>query len=75
MVMSFLGVNRNVNTTESYSMVNCEVVSSSSFRDFSKRMFCDGEVGDRSGGVNTICSRPELADEVISSEDTETFQE
>ena len=56
-------------------MVNLEVASSSSFRDFPKRLFCDGEVGDGSGGVNAICRRPEVADDVLSSEDAESFQE
>ena len=43
-------------------MVNFEVASLTSFRDFLKRLFRDGEVGDGSG-------------DVISSEDAETFQE
>ena len=55
-------------------MVNFEVASSSNVRDFSKRSFCDGEVGDGSGGVKAICSRPKVADDVISGEDAETFQ-
>ena len=33
---------------------------------FQKRLFCDG---DDSVGVNAICSRPEVADDVISRED------
>ena len=56
-------------------MVYFEVASSSSFRDFPKRLFCDGEVGDGSDGMNTICSRPQVAGDVISGEEAETFQE
>ena len=63
---------RNVKTIEGYIVVNFEVASFSSFRDFSKRFYCDG---DSSGGVNAICSRPKVADDVISGEDAETFQE
>ena len=50
----------------------CEVASCSSFRDFPKLLFCDGEVGDGRGRVNAICSQPEVADDVISCEDAET---
>ena len=39
-------------------VLNLEVASSRSFRDFPKRSICDGEVGDGSGGVKSICSRP-----------------
>ena len=56
-------------------MVNFEVTSSSSFRDFPERSFCDGEVGDGSGVMNAICSQPDVADDVISSYDAETFLE
>ena len=66
---------RNVKTIEGYIALNFEVASSSSFRDFPKRLFCDGEVSDGIGGVNAIFSRPEVADDVISVEDPETFQE
>ena len=52
---------RNVKTTESYGALNCEGCSSSSFQDFPNSSFCDG-----SGGVNAICSRPEVVDDVIS---------
>ena len=37
-------------------MVNFEVASSSSFQEFLKRSFCDGEVGGRSIGVNTTAA-------------------
>ena len=39
---------RNVKTIEGYIVVNFEAVSSCSFRDFPKRLLCDGEVGDGS---------------------------
>ena len=45
--------------------------SSRSFRDFPKQLSCDGGVGNSSGGVNAIRSRPGVADKVISSEDTD----
>ena len=35
--------------------------------------FCNGELCD--GSVNAVCSRPEVADDVISGEDAETVQE
>ena len=46
----------------------------SSFRDFTKRSFYDGEVGGDCGDVNAICSRPEVADDVFSGEDVDTFR-
>ena len=58
-----------------YIVVNFEVASFSSFQDFPKRLFCDGEVGDGSSGMNAICSRPEIAGDVIFCEDAETFHE
>ena len=42
---------------------------------FQKRSFCDDEVGDGSGGMNAICSRPEVADDGISCENAVAFQE
>ena len=65
----------SVKTIEDYIVIHFEVASSSSFRDFPKRLFCDGEVGDGRGGVNKIHSRPEVADDVISCEDAETDRE
>ena len=52
----------------------CEIASFSSFREFPKRLFCDGEVGEESGGVNAIWCRPEVVDDVISCEDADIFQ-
>ena len=64
---------RNVIPLESYYIfVNFEVAISSNFWDFPKWLFCDG---DGSSGVNVIGSRPEVADDVISGEDAETYQE
>ena len=62
-------------TSEDYIVVNVETANSSSSRDFPKWSLCDSEVGNGSGGVNANCSRPEAADDVISGEDAETFQE
>ena len=62
-------------TIEGYIVENFEVASSSSLRDFLKQLFCDDKVWDGSGGVNAICSQPEIADDDISGEDAETFQE
>ena len=44
-------------------------ISFSTFRDFPKRSSSHGEVGDSSGGMNVICSRPEVADGVITGRD------
>ena len=41
---------------------------------FSKRSFCDGEVGKGSSGMNAICGRPEVVEDVISGEDADSFQ-
>ena len=41
---------------------------------FSKISFCHGEVGDGSGGMNAICSRLEVADDVISGIHVDTFR-
>ena len=42
---------------------------------FSKRSLCDGEVGGGSGSVNTIYSRKEVADDLISGQDVETYRD
>ena len=46
--------------------VDFEDASFSTLQDFPKRSFCHSEVCDGSGGMNTICSRPEVADDVVS---------
>ena len=61
-------------TIEAYDAINFEVASTSSFRDLTKRSFRYGEFGDCSGGMNTICSRPKVADDAISGEDVDTFR-
>ena len=60
-------------TITDYIVVNSEVASYSSYRDFPKRLFCDGEVCDGNGGVNTICS-PQVVEDVLSGIDVDTFQ-
>ena len=60
---------RNVKAILGYIVVNFEVASSSSFRDFPERLFCDAEAYSGSGGLNAICSRLEVADDVISNRD------
>ena len=40
---------------------------------FPRRQFCDVEVGDGCVAMNGIFSRQEVADDVISIEDVETF--
>ena len=56
-------------------MVNFDFASSSSFRDLPKSSFCGCEVGDGTGDMNAICSRPEVLDDVIFGKDVDTFQE
>ena len=48
------------NYFKSYILVNLKAASFSSLKDFPKRSFCDGEVGDGSGGMNVICNLLEL---------------
>ena len=54
-------------------MINFEGASFSTFRDIPKRSFCDSEIGDGSGGINAICSRPGVAGDIISDNDN-TFR-
>ena len=49
-----------------YTVVNFEVAISSSFRDKREKIYPDAEVGGGDGGTNDNCSRPEVADDVIS---------
>ena len=55
-------------------VVNFEDANFSTFRDFPKRSVCHAEVGYGSGGMNAICNRPEVADDVTSSTDVYTFR-
>ena len=61
-------------TTYGYVALNVEDASFSTFRDFPKRWFCHGEVDNGRGGMNTICSRSEVADNVISGTIVGTFR-
>ena len=38
-----------------------------------EKIISDAEVADGAGGINAICIRPEVADDVISDYDVETF--
>ena len=38
-----------------------------------KKIFPDAEVRGSAGGINAICIRPEVADDVISGYNVETF--
>ena len=53
--------------------VNFEGVGFCNFRYFPKMPFCHDEVGDGNGGMHAICSRPEVADGIISGADIDTF--
>ena len=56
-------------------ILNFEDASFSTFQDFRKRSFCHGPVDDgRGGGMETISSRLEVADDVISSTVVDTFK-
>ena len=57
---------RNIKTIQGYAVVCFEGVSFSTFLDFPKISFCDGDVDDGSGGVNAICIRPKAADDAIA---------
>ena len=65
MVTSFSS--KNVKTIEACVVANFEVASSSSFPDFLQTdNFEMVKSHDGSGGRNAICSRSEVADDVIS---------
>ena len=52
-------------------MVNFEVASCSIFQDNREKLFPAAEIG----GINAICSRPEVADDDISGCNVETFRD
>ena len=56
-----------------YVVINFEVACSSSFRDNREEIFPNTEVGGGAGGINAICSRPEVTDDVIVGYGLETF--
>ena len=39
------------------------------------KTFRDTEIGGGAGGINAICSRPEVVDDVISCYNVETFRD
>ena len=63
---------RIIKSIQGYVLVNFKGASFSTFRDFPKRSFCDGEIGD--GSMNVICSRPEEAYDVIAGKDVDKFR-
>ena len=64
---------QNIKTGQGSAVINVEGASFSTFLNIPKRSFCDVEVGDGSGGMNATCSRPEVADDVISGIYVDTF--
>ena len=65
---------QNIRTTPGYVALHFEDASCSILRDFPKRSLCHGEVDDGKGGMNAICSRMEVADDVIAGTVVDTFQ-
>ena len=68
-----IDLGRDVTAVEGYVMVNFEVASCCIFRD-NREKIPDTEVGGGACGINTICSRSEVADDVISGYNVETFR-
>ena len=58
-----------------FALLNVEVPSSTSVQDFPKTSFSNGEISVGSSSVNVICSRPEVAIDVIFNDDVETLQD
>ena len=58
-----------------YVMVTYEVASCSNFRDNREKISPNAEVSGGVGGINVICSRPRVADDVISSYNVDTFRD
>ena len=54
--------------------VEFECTCFSTFRDLPKRSSCHGEVGDGSGGMNGIYSRPEVADDASAGTNDDIFR-
>ena len=63
----------NIRTVQSYLVLHFKGAVFSTFRDVPKRSFCDSEIGDGSSGMNVICNRPEVADDVISGKVVDNF--
>ena len=57
--------------------VNCDVASCSilTFPEAIEKIFPDAEVGGGAGGINDICIRPAVADDVISGYNVDTFRD
>ena len=54
-------------------MVNFEVLAGSFSEMVDKKIFPDAEVGGGASAINSICSRPEVAEYVISGCNVDTF--
>ena len=66
---------QNIKTVQGYMVVNFEGTGfNSTLRYFPKRSFSDNEVGDGSGRMNAICSRPEVPDDVTSGRYVDIFR-
>ena len=63
-----------VKAVEGCVMVNFEVASCSIFPDNREKKLPDAEVGTGAGGINAICSRHEVADDIIDGCSVETFR-
>ena len=53
-------------------LADFEAASCIIFRDGRNKIFPDAEVG---GGINVICSQPEVADDIISGYNVDTFRD
>ena len=56
-------------------MVKFVVASCSILRDNREKIFPNAEVSSGAGGINAICSRLEVADNVISNYSVENFRD
>ena len=58
-------------------MVNFEVAIAMAFSEIieRKKIFPDAEVGGCAGGINAICSGPEVANDVFSGYTIEPFRD
>ena len=56
-------------------MLNFEVPICGIRDNREKKIFPDAEVGGGVGGINAICIRPEVADEVIYGSNVEIFRD
>ena len=56
-------------------MVNFEVARCSIFRDNLENIFPGADDSGGAGGINAICNRPAVADDVVSGCNVETFRD